>query len=122
MTERAFNFQFVERDSKRQLELINTTDRTLRHVAILTVFLKDEQSAAHPSKSHIRFQDLESIRSLEKAVLVHRTWQDGKPARPEEDQLTKLELVAGQACPYVLDISWEDVDGKTRFQRIPVGH
>ena len=122
MPERTFAFRFVEQDSKRHLELTNTTDRTLRHIEILTVFLKNEQSIGHASQIHIRFQELESIRSLEKAVLVHRTWQDGKPARPEQDQLVKLELVAGKTCPYVLDISWEDDDGKTRFQRIPVGH
>jgi hypothetical protein len=122
MTERTFDFRFVELDSKRHLELTNTTDRTLRHVEVLTVFLKNEQLVGHASQIHIRFQDLESIRSLEKAVLVHRTWKDGKPAQPEQDQLIKLEPMAGKACPYVLDISWQDVDGKTRFQRIPVGH
>jgi hypothetical protein len=31
-------------------------------------------------------------------------------------------VIAGEANPYVLDLSWQDVDGKTRFQRIPVGH
>ena len=101
---------------------MNTTDHTLRHVEILTVFLKSEDLVGAPSQIHIRFQDLESIKSLERAVMVHRTWFDGKPAQPEQDQLNKLELVAGKACPYVLDISWQDVNGKTRFQRIPVGH
>jgi len=36
--------------------------------------------------------------------------------------LTRLKVIAGEVKPYVLDISWEDPEGKTRFQRIPVGH
>jgi hypothetical protein len=55
-------------------------------------------------------------------VLSHRTWINGKPATEEQDQLGRLEIVAGAVKPYVLDISWEDVEGKTQFQRIPVGH
>jgi len=38
------------------------------------------------------------------------------------DQLGRLEVIASEVSPYVLDISWQDVEGKTRFQRIPVGH
>jgi hypothetical protein len=121
-TERPFTFRFVELDSKRHLELTNTTEQTLRQVEILTVFLKREQLIGSDSQVHISFQNLELIRSLERAVMVHRTWLDGKPAQPEQDQLKMLEPIAGKACPYVLDISWQDVDGKTRFQRIPVGH
>jgi hypothetical protein len=44
------------------------------------------------------------------------------PASEAEDQIGRLEVVDGMVKPYVLDISWEDVDGKTQFQRIPVGH
>jgi hypothetical protein len=33
-----------------------------------------------------------------------------------------LESLQGSSDLYVLDISWEDAEGKARFQRIPVGH
>ena len=38
------------------------------------------------------------------------------------DQLERLKVVPGEVRPYVLDVSWEDAEGKSRFQRIPVGH
>ena len=58
----------------------------------------------------------------EAAVLAHRTWINGRPADVNHDQLGRLKVVAGEVSPYVLDISWEDTEGKARFQRIPVGH
>jgi hypothetical protein len=58
----------------------------------------------------------------EKAVLSHRTLVDGTPMGDGLDQLERLKVVAGETKPYVLDISWEDGKGKTRYQRIPVGH
>jgi hypothetical protein len=72
--------------------------------------------------AHIRFDRVKSVQPNEKAILSHRTWINGKPSTEEQDQLGRLEIVAGSVKPYVLDISWEDMDGKTRFQRIPVGH
>jgi hypothetical protein len=36
--------------------------------------------------------------------------------------MTQLTIVPGKVNPYVLDISWENAEGKARFQRIPVGH
>ena len=104
------------------LELTNTTDHVLRRIEILTVFLKNEEIIGGPSLAHIRFESLESIKSQENAVIRHQTWGDGKPASPEQDQINRLKLVDGKARPNVLDISWQDVDGKSRFQRIPVGH
>jgi hypothetical protein len=104
------------------LELTNTTDHELRRIEILTVFLRNEEIIGGPSLSHIRFESLESIKSQEKAVIRHQTWGDGKPASLEHDQIERLKLVEGKARPYVLDISWQDGHGKTRFQRIPVGH
>jgi hypothetical protein len=62
------------------------------------------------------------MRPKEAAVLSHRTWINGKPADVNDDQLGRLKIVAGEVTPYVLDISWEDGEGKMRFQRIPVGH
>jgi hypothetical protein len=56
------------------------------------------------------------------AVMSHRTWIDGRPVTDEQDQMPLLKIVAGEFSPYVLDISWEDAEGKARFQRIPVGH
>ena len=104
------------------MEITNTTASTLKSVEILTVFLKDEQSSAAPSRAHIRFDPIKSVQPNEKALVSHRTWINGRPASDTQDQLGRLEVVAGAVKPYVLDISWEDVDGKIQFQRIPVGH
>ena len=122
-TEETFVARFVEAGSKVRLELVNATDQTLESVEILTVFLKDEETTGGgPSRVHIKFEDVKSIRPKEKAVLSHKTWIDGKPADSDRDQLERLKVIASEAKPYVLDISWQDGEGKTRFQRIPVGH
>ena len=104
------------------MEITNTTAMTLKSVEILTVFLKDEAGAAAPSSAHIRFDPIKSVRPNEKAVVSHRTWINGRPASDAQDQIGRLEVVVGAVKPYVLDISWEDPDGKTQFHRIPVGH
>lgn len=44
------------------------------------------------------------------------------PTNDERDQMARLKVIAGELSPYVLDISWEDAEGKARFQRIAVGH
>jgi hypothetical protein len=103
------------------LEITNTTASTLKSVEILTVFLKDEDPSCL-SRAHIRFDPIRTVQPNEKAVVSHRTWINGSPAGDAEDQIGRLEDVAGAIKPYVLDISWEDVDGKIQFQRIPVGH
>ena len=122
-TEETFTVGFRDEGSKVRLELTNETDQTLRCVEILTVFLKDEETpGGGPSRVHISFESLDSIRSKEKAVVTHKTWIDGKPAAPAQDQLERLKAAAGENRPYTLDISWEDAQGKTRFQRIAVGH
>ena len=104
------------------MEITNTATSTLKSVEILTVFLKNEEASADPSRAHIRFDPIKSVQPNEKAVVSHRTWINGSPANDAQDQIGRLEVVAGVTKPYVLDISWEDVDGKTQFQRIPVGH
>jgi hypothetical protein len=104
------------------MEITNTTAKTLKSVEILTVFLKDEQASTAPSRAHIRFDPIRTVQPNEKAVVSHRTWINGSPASDAQDQIGRLENVAGAIKPYVLDISWEDVDGKMQFQRIPVGH
>lgn len=103
------------------MEITNTTASTLKSVEILTVFLKDEDPSGL-SRAHIRFDPIRTVQPNEKAVVSHRTWINGSPASDAQDQIGRLEDVAGAIKPYVLDISWEDIDGKIQFQRIPVGH
>ncbi|OLE54393.1 MAG: hypothetical protein AUG51_08290 [Acidobacteria bacterium 13_1_20CM_3_53_8] len=115
--------RFIDAAPKLLLELTNTTDQTFRSVEILTVFLKDEETpGGGPSRVHIKFEAIKYLRPEEKAVLSHRTWIDGQPTDQEHDQLERLKVLEGEVKPYVLDISWEDAEGKMRFQRIPVGH
>ncbi|HEX8635525.1 MAG TPA: hypothetical protein VF703_15370 [Pyrinomonadaceae bacterium] len=117
-----FTLSFIGDGATTQLELMNVTDQPLKCVEILTVFLKDEDTSGAPSRAHIRFEAVKHIQPREKAVMPHKTLIDGKLADPSDDQLERLKMVAGTTRPYVLDISWEDPEGKTRFQRIPVGH
>jgi hypothetical protein len=122
-TTKPFLFSFINTKSRLLLELTNATDETLKSIEILTVFLKDEETVGGgPSQAHIRFDPVRLMQPREKAVLSHRTWVNGRPADADQDQLERLRLVAGKVNPYVLDISWVDPQGKTRFQRIPVGH
>ncbi len=121
--EKPFTFRFVEAENNFRLELTNSTDRTLKCIEVLTVFLKDEITpGGGPSQAHIRFDSIERILPTEKSIMPHRTWINGKPVANERDLLERLQLIVGEPHPYVLDISWQDPDGKTRFQRIPVGH
>ena len=121
--DKPFTARFVDAGGKVLLELTNTTDEVLNVVEILAVFLKDQGTPSGvPSRAHIKFEALRSVRPKEKAVVSHRTWVDGKPADAGRDQLERLKVLAGEDRPYVLDISWENSEGKTRYQRIPVGH
>ena len=118
----SFSVRFIDDGGQVLLELTNESDQTLWSVEILTVFLKDEETpGGGPSRVHISFTSLNSIRSKEKAVVPHKTWIDGKPVDSAHDQLARLTEVAGQERPYALDISWAEAEGKTRFQRVPVG-
>jgi hypothetical protein len=122
-TEKPFSFRFIDARPKVLLELTNATEKTLKSIEILTVFLKDEETpGGGPSQAHIRFDAIKSMLPKETAVLSHRTWINGRPAGIDHDQLERLKVIAGEVNPYVLDISWEDAEGKARFQRIPVGH
>jgi hypothetical protein len=121
--EKPFSVGFVGDEVNVMLELVNTTDRTLKSIEVLTIFLKDETTVGGgPSQAHIRFDGIKAMLPREKAVITHRTWINGKPAASDNDQMSRLTVVAGSLSPYVLDISWEDGDGRTRFQRIAVGH
>jgi hypothetical protein len=121
--EKPFVFRFIEAPSTVLLELTNVTEVNLKSIEILTVFLKDQETpGGGPSQAHIRFDGIKSMQPKERVVLTHRTWINGKPAAADSDQLARLKVIAGEVSPYVLDISWEDADGKTRYQRVPVGH
>jgi hypothetical protein len=103
--------------------LTNITQKTLQSVEILTIFLKSQKNSnGNPSEAHIKFEAIKSMLPQQAAVPAHRTWIDGKPVTDDRDQMARLEVVEGETRPYVLDISWEDGEGKARFQRIPVGH
>ncbi len=116
-------FSFIDVDADVRLQLSNDGDIALKSVEVLTVFLKDlETPGGGPSQAHIRFEGVGSIRPKENVVLAHKTWVNGKIAQAHEDMLARLKVVVGEVKPYVLDISWQDPEGKTRFQRIPVGH
>lgn len=122
-TKGPFTARFIDAGSNVLLELRNGCDQPLKCIEILTVFLKDDDTpGGGPSRAHIRFEAIKCVRPQEKAVLSHRTWVDGQPAGPDHDQLERLTVMAGAVRPYVLDISWQDAEGKTGFQRIPVGH
>jgi hypothetical protein len=116
-------YRFIGGETDLHLELSNAANYVLKGVEILTVFLKDlETPGGGPSQAHIRFDAVGSIRPSENVVLSHKTWVNGKIAGAGADLLARLRVVTGEAKPYVLDISWEDPEGKKRFQRIPVGH
>ena len=121
--EKPFTFRFIDAKPRILLELENTTDRAFRSIEILTIFLKDEETPeGGPSQAHIRFDAIKSMLPKNSAVVSHRTWINGRPVNDERDQMARLKGVAGKANPYVLDLSWQDAEGKARFQRIPVGH
>ena len=115
--------RFIDDEADVRLELSNEANHALKCVEILTVFLKDlETPGGGPSQAHIRFDAVGSIRSKENVVLSHKTWVNGKMVDASADLLARLKVIAGEVKPYVLDISWQDPEGKTRYQRIPVGH
>lgn len=115
--------RFIDVEADVRLELSNAADHTLKSVEVLTVFLKDlETPGGGPSQAHIRFDVVDSIRPKENVVLSHKTWINGKIVSGGADLLARLKVEDGAVKPYVLDISWDDVEGKKRYQRIPVGH
>ncbi len=121
-TQKTLSFKFLDAKPRVLLELTNETEKTLKSVEILSIFLKSEDSSDGPSQSHIKFDTIKFVLPQQAAVVTHRTWTNGRPVNDERDQLARLKVVPGHISPYVLDISWEDVEGKSRFQRIPVGH
>ena len=114
--------RFIDTQPRMLMEITNTSVNPLKSVEILTIFLRERQGFNTASRAHIRFDPIKSVQPNEKAVVYHRTWSNGRPSSDAQDQIGQLEVVAGVVKPYVLDISWEDVDGKIQFQRIPVGH
>ena len=121
--QKPFTARFIDAGERVLLELTNTGVETCKGVEILAVFLKDEETpGGGPSRAHIKFDPVRQVLPNEKAVLSHSTLIDGRRADAGRDQLGRLKAVAGEVKPYVLDISWEDGEGRTRYQRIPVGH
>ena len=119
---RPFTYKFVNEGSDLLLELTNATKQVLKQVEILTVFLKNDDALGWgPSQIHIRFEAVERILPSEKSIMHHTIWINGKQTAGC-DHLQQLQVIDGKVKPYVLDISWQDTDGKTRFQRIPLGH
>lgn len=122
-TQKTFAVRFLDTKPRILLELTNQSEKTLKTVEILTIFLKAGITPnGSRSEAHIKFEAIKSMLPLQTAVPAHRTWIDGKPVNDDRDQIDQLKVVAGQTPLYVLDISWEDGEGKARFQRIPVGH
>lgn len=121
MKKNPFTFRLVDVESSPGLELTNATDQTFKCVEILTVFLKDKENPG-PSQVHIRFEAVERILPKQKSIVPHTTLINREAVDNDRDQLGRLQVIAGEASPYVLDISWQDAEGKTGFQRIPVGH
>src|ERR1043165_160423 len=114
--EKPFTFRFIDAKPRILLELQNTTENSLRLVEILTIFLKEEEAPDGGAiQAHLRFDAVNSISPRASAVVSHRTWINGKPVNDERDQMDRLKGVAGEANPYVLDLSWKDADGKARF-------
>ncbi len=119
---KTFNFRFIDAPPGVQVELTNASEKTLKSIEVLTIFLKDKETpGGGPSQAHIRFDGVKSMKPGETTILSHRTWINGKPADTDHDQMDRIKPIAGQANPYALEISWEDAEGKMRFQRIPVG-
>jgi len=122
-TQKTLTYRFLDTKPRILLELTNVTQKTLQSVEILTIFLKSQRNSnGNPSEAHIKFEAIKSMLPQQTAVPAHRTWIDGKPVNDDRDQMARLEVLEGETSPYVLDISWEDGEGKARFQRIPVGH
>ena len=118
---KTFNFRFIDEPPRVLVELTNASEKILKSIEILTIFLKDKETlGSDPAQTHIRFDAVKSMQPGEKTVLSHRTWINGKPADADHDQMERLRPIVGQTNPYALDISWEDPEGKMRFQRIPV--
>ncbi len=118
-----FTFRLLDTKPRILLELTNVTDEVVRSVEILTIFLKAEETPdGQLTQSHIKFDEIKSMLPQQATVPFHRTWINGKPATDARDQMERLRVIAGELKPYVLDISWENREGKSRFQRIPLGH
>jgi hypothetical protein len=114
--------RFLDTKPRILMELSNQTDETLKAVEILSVFLKAKEGTGGPAETQIKFDTVKLMQPKAVAVVSHRTWINGKPVSDERDQMAQLQFVTGEANPYVLHISWQDAEGKARFQRIPVGH
>jgi hypothetical protein len=117
-----FIIRFMDTKPRVLLELTNTTEMTFKSIEILTVFLKDEGPAAGRFACAYSVRPHKLCATKGKSRYFSQNLDQWQPASEAQDQIGRLQVVAGAVKPYVLDISWEDTDGKTQFQRIPVGH
>ena len=122
INQQTLTVRFLDTKPRMLLELTNASELTLKSVEILTIFLRAEEPPGAQPEAHIRFDAIKFMQPQHTAVIAHRTWINGKPARDENDQMARLRVIDGEVHRYVLDISWQDAEGKARFQRIPVGH
>jgi hypothetical protein len=120
IAEKTFTAKFVDATPRILLELTNESQKTLRTIEILTIFLKADETPGDHSEAHIRFDAVNSMLPQQTSVVAHRTWIDGRPVNDARDQMNRVKFAAGETNPYVLNISWQDPEGKARFQRIPV--
>jgi hypothetical protein len=111
--------RFLDTKPRVLLELSNESDETLKAVEILAIFLKADGTVV-PEQAQVKFDVIKALLPQQSAVVSHRTWIDSQPVNDERDQMGRIKLVAGEANPYVLHISWQNCEGKARFQRIPV--
>lgn len=119
---KTFVHTLIRADANLRLQLTNNTTAALRSVEILTVFLADKAAPGSPSRAHITFSPVAMVRPHEDVAVPHKIWINGKPVDDEDDHLALLETREGVLKPYVLDISWLNAEGKTCYQRIPVGY
>ena len=93
---KTFDFRFVDAPSKVVVELTNASEKTLKSIEVLTIFLKDNHTPGGPSQAHIRFDGVRCMQPGEKTILSHRTWINGKPADADHDQMERLKLIAAK--------------------------
>src|ERR1041385_8541230 len=96
---KTFNFRFIDEPPRVLVELTDASEKIIKSIEILTIFLKDKETGAGPSQAHIRFDGIKSMQPGEKIVLSHRTWINGKPADADHDQMSTNQNHSGHSYP-----------------------
>src|ERR1044072_8636097 len=95
---KTFNFRFIDASSKVAVELTNASEKTLKSIEILTIFLKDNHTpGGGPSQAHIRFAGKKSMKQGKKTVLSPQPWINEKPADSDHEQMKRQKPKAAQA-------------------------